>query len=847
MRRALAPRFISTFASASALMLGLSGCTALFGIDSDGNGPEAVGPESDLPPRTLPEREPASGEPETGEPETGEPGVGEPGVGEPETGEPETPNPEAHCPPDVALLPIEDLAQDFEATIYPLMLREDGGCVQCHAAGSGRQMAMGTTGVDTFHRLRIGGFLTFTSGSMLDRIDRDSMPPEGPFWTDAEKTSLTDFVCQVATYEAEHGGALDEIFPPALLEPYDGPAPTEYDNTFLTYLQLKGRIATQFGDNWVRDGTDRFEENIALFGGVNFDTAFVPARGATPEFLIGTEVMASDVCQAAAQAGTGPFVGLDLTGPIRDASPEAHTFYAASDYLSLAGNGSLRDPPWTVGGNSPPYLNVNSNGGGRIVFNAPDAGQYEVSVSAEGREAGPDLPRLELRATGNDPVLRDVPGGGFRTYTATFTVDAPGEVTFDAMFTNDFYDPENGLDRNMRIGPMDIRGPIEGTTGGADGARDATLQNLSDLFSRILLRPPVRSTVAEDDELEPLYALLRDLESFDGNLNAAWAGACEGLLMHPDFLFTRPPRFDEAPESERERMLLIKTAFDLVDRPPTATELADYDLGEVTRDELIDRWLDSDAFRDAYYHRARVLLETDGTVDGDEPARLLTYAFLNDRPIRDVLTAEYSVNEAFEAVERPPEHGATGLLTMKGYIRGKPGLPHYNYSARVLAGFLGYVFEVPPEAFEARDTATAASTVDPESLCYSCHRVLTPLAYQRLAWDDEGNYRTVDEQGVAIDDSDHDLVEGYPYAGDGLEAFAAQAVRKEGYVRRMANVEFSMVFGRPMRHDTDERDIYRDLWDVAQQGEGTFRDLLKTTLNHEAYVRPVGSRGEGGQ
>ncbi len=63
----------------------------------------------------------------------------------------------------------------------------------------------------------------------------------------------------------------------------------------------------------------------------------------------------------------------------------------------------------------------------------------------------------------------------------------------------------------------------------------------------------------------------------------------------------------------------------------------------------------------------------------------------------------------------------------------------------------------------------------------------------------------------------------------------------------MANVEFSMVFGRPMRHDQDERTVYRELWDVAQQGEGTFRDLLKSTLSNEAYTRPVGSRGEGGQ
>jgi len=78
---------------------------------------------------------------------------------------------------------------------------------------------------------------------------------------------------------------------------------------------------------------------------------------------------------------------------------------------------------------------------------------------------------------------------------------------------------------------------------------------------------------------------------------------------------------------------------------------------------------------------------------------------------------------------------------MKGFIKGKPGLPHFNYPAMVCEKFLGYVFEVPPEVLKIRDGIAAASTVSPSSVCYSCHKVLTPLAYQPLAGRTMGSTR----------------------------------------------------------------------------------------------------------
>ena len=76
---------------------------------------------------------------------------------------------------------------------------------------------------------------------------------------------------------------MDEQFPASLLTPYAGPAIDVYDNTFLGYMQLKGKVAAIFDDGWVRGGTDRFQANIGLLGGADFVSHFVEARVATPE------------------------------------------------------------------------------------------------------------------------------------------------------------------------------------------------------------------------------------------------------------------------------------------------------------------------------------------------------------------------------------------------------------------------------------------------------------------------------------------------------------------------------------------------------------------------------------
>ena len=202
------------------------------------------------------------------------------------------------------------------------------------------------------------------------------------------------------------------------------------------------------------------------------------------------------------------------------------------------------------------------------------------------------------------------------------------------------------------------------------------------------------------------------------------------------------------------------------------------------------------------------------------------------------INIDFGVDVNFNKVARPAEHGKSGLLTMKGFLSNKPGLPHYNYSARVFTDFMGSIFEVPPEVFDQRGTATAASTVDPKSICFSCHQNLTPLAHQRLRWDDDGNYRVNDPvTGAPIDDSDRGLVPSYAYKGQGLAAFAQSAVKKEAFIRRTLNAQYRLLLGRDMRSSEDERDVYKQLWDITASSGGNLKSVLKTIATSRRYQR----------
>ena len=322
----------------------------------------------------------------------------------------------------------------------------------------------------------------------------------------------------------------------------------------------------------------------------------------------------------------------------------------------------------------------------------------------------------------------------------------------------------------------------------------------------------------------------------DSSVQVGWEALARALMMHPDFLFTRPPSIDTVSDPlEKRRLQLGKIALDLLGRPPSVEELNQLDAGKSLA-ACIDTYLRTDEFEKFYFHRVRLLLESHGTESQDEPVRMWCYVALNDRPFQEILTADYTVDTSMSKQTRPAEHGKSGILTTNGFIEGKRGLPHFNYAAQVAEKFLGYLFEVPPEIEQQRDAMTALSTTSPTTSCYRCHKLLTPLAHQRLAWTDEGIFRTEDKDGKPIDDSDRGLVASYPFAGKGMQAFATKAVRTESFIRTMIDSHFIFYFGRQMRYRADERILYKELWDAVHEDGFTIRGLIKAILTSPEYL-----------
>lgn len=724
-----------------------------------------------------------------------------------------------YVPPDVscdiaqfANVRIEEAAGLFASDVYPAMAAGQGQCVSCHTPASGRRFAVTASATETFYQARGAGFFADASGSLLARLTnpdaRTRMPQGAPAWPDATVQTVARVACMIKAFEANGGTAADEQFPPELLLPYSGAPISSYDNPFINFVQLKNKVKAVFNDTWVRTGVDQFERNIGLFGGVNFTTHFVEARVATPDFLLALDSLAPDVCGAAAAAGTGPFTGLTLTSPVIDTPAQTTTVVQIE---------SLTPTPATGAGNAstnPAGFFCYTNCTFATPYNLPAPGTYRVTVrgkpTLDGNGAGPEL-RIQIGTAAGATTLLYSNAAAYEDKSVDIVVPDTGLSSVSIDFFNDAV--VAGGDRNIYLDQVTIVGPL-GTGTGTTRA-DAAKQKISTLYSKMLYRP------ASAAEQTSAYGLLVDLSAL-GSQGSAWSGICEALVRHPDFLFTMPPTVEKVTTpAQKDPLRLVALTQRVLGRPPTAAELT-----RLTTDgmpAMIDAVFASPDFRTYYFNRIQLRIESQGTPESDEAARLWTYVTLNGRNFEEVLTADYSVDEQFALKSRPAEHGKTGVITVKGYLNNKPGLPHYNYPARVLSGFMGYVFEVPPEVFDQRGTATATSTVDPQSICFSCHQLLTPLAHQRLKWNDDGTFKT----DPTIDDSDRGLVATYPYKGVGLEAFTTKAVKKEPFVRRMINTQVKLLIGRELRAQTDERVLYKQLWDTTFANGGDMRTVLK--------------------
>ena len=295
------------------------------------------------------------------------------------------------------------------------------------------------------------------------------------------------------------------------------------------------------------------------------------------------------------------------------------------------------------------------------------------------------------------------------------------------------------------------------------------------------------SAVPPPPSSDAAYTLLEDLVTIAAGPvpQDGWSGVCEALVRHPDFLLTLPPRGRAAarhrepdaapgeggagpggPAADRRRRSGVhqrrarrSTRWWTVAR-----------LGRVPR---------------LRYYKMRIRTESDGTSGlGRAGAAVDAHPHHRRPAFRELLTGDYGVDASFQKVARGPEHGDDRRADDEGLhpaqARAAPlqlrgARPHGLHGLRSS--------RCRPRCSTMRIGATASSTVDPNSICFTCHQLLTPLAYQRSRWSDDGTYQhRPTRTGRPIDDSDHGLVAGVPVQGTG-DGGVLRAGGEEGALR----------------------------------------------------------------
>ncbi|MDB4730026.1 hypothetical protein OAF58_00915, partial [bacterium] len=227
--------------------------------------------------------------------------------------------------------------KEFVSEIYPMLTQEQPmaeSCVACHDSDGTSDLVFFGQPKEDFAMLRQTGYLkTEGPDTLLGRITSTNPKrrmPKGKHaqsWDDDDIKVLSTFLTTLNASNQIQEVAADERFPDALLEPYVGQAHARRDSQFLTYHQLRGKVETIFNDTWVRYGKDRFEENVALFGGADFKSRFNESSQPSSSFLTALDLMAREVNARAYTTRTGPFADHPIDLPVLSESAMVHRKY----------------------------------------------------------------------------------------------------------------------------------------------------------------------------------------------------------------------------------------------------------------------------------------------------------------------------------------------------------------------------------------------------------------------------------------------------------------------------------------------------------------------------------------
>ena len=773
------------------------------------------------------------------------------------------------CPEATSAVPsAADIEAQFAAEVYPLLVREERGCVICHASSSGRYFLVDSNASATFRQAWSGGFLAVDGDdallSRVTRADEQRMPLDGPYWEQSDIDILRAFSCElvrVTDAPSTCAGSVDPRAPALARLTRD-----EYNNTVRDLLGDQTRPA------------DAFPEDDRAFGFDNVGSVQTTAPLHVERYYDATEALMSDalalpiVYDERFEAETLEVVGqYDI----------AHPGFPVVDVPGFEGLLYINDPGWVSSGTR-----------------QFPAGRYRITARAMGCDQGhyvtgacepapPEFAVVLHFAAGTEPVYEVPLTSSLVEYSAE--VDLQGgvlDVRVGLTYVASTYRPPH-----LYLDWFDIEGPLDPPPfdpsrreailtcdleeGGLDCARD-----IMAAFGRKAWRRPV--TADELDRMEAVVVgALNEASTWEESLRLA----LQSILLSPYFLYRVEvdSGADAHPLSPHE--LAARLSYFFWRTMPDAALASAADDGSIVEPAVlsthIERLLADTRARSFSERLAAQWFAGDDVLSARPvgpviPAELalsmkaeveLTFAelFETDADFRSILSADFTyVDEALAAHYGLPLAGVSGptrvslagsnrlgLMTMgaplvtnasenKGSIilRGKWLLDKVLCEAPA-----GPPANIPPllPPVDGQSVRQALEAHRANPMCAGCHAQMDPLGFSLENYDQSGRYRSVDESGLVVDASGS-LPDGRTF-GDALE-LAALLQDDPAFERCVARHLVTYGLGQ----DPDEVDscavdaLVEDFSDAGYSFKGLVRAFAKSQLftqrRKEAAVTP---------
>ena len=529
-----------------------------------------------------------------------------------------------------------------------------------------------------------------------------------------------------------------------------------------------------------------------------------------------------------------------------------------------------------------------SNGLAMASFDAPVAGRYRISARAYGQQAGPEVVKMSLGASGAAAQVVDVPAT--RDAPQVYAIEvalAAGNHVASVGFVNDFYDAANMLDRNLWVDFLEVEGPIDAPPIDP-GKRDRILvcdlasgpgcvtQVLATFTRRAWRRP---ATPAELDALARLVALaVSEGDTVETGVKLALRAA----LVSPNFVYRI--ELDPSPGSKTPHPLTgwelasrlsyflwssmpDDALLDAAERGDLADEAklraqAERMLADPKAQALVDnfagQWLFTRALGD-HVPDYVVFPDYDPALEAamrEETRRYVADFLANDRPMDTFLTADWTyVNDRLArhydlpapgagddfvkvSLAGAPRRGILGqgsVLTVTSYPRRTSPVKRGKW---VLDQLLCEPPKPPPPGVEALPDGPMATGSVRDRLeqhrnnpfCASCHMVMDPLGFGLDDFDGIGKHRTEDA-GQPIDASGV-LPDGETF--DGAVELANLLARDPRVYRCMVEKLYTYSAGRPP--SGPEAEAHIDELTAAFVADGYRpRELILSIVTHDSF------------